>query len=235
VAELPSSAAEVSEIVDRASEDTDLLVFVAQPGQPGVLATQPRPPPTTEAGDILRKVQDAASPPAVLVISEQSPTEVGRALPRTVRVVDGDNVIREGSSQGAPGLLRLTIWTLALLAIGALLGRALFPPPQAVVKRIGSGTRTPPPSVGQDSGDVHVSTPHPAGGDLDFSPFQKHSVEVGAWIPQCPFCGAFRPRAERMDTGGSRYRCGQCAEEWQVPAGETWPTVVIRPRHRRAD
>jgi hypothetical protein len=228
VAGLPSSAAEVSQIVDRASEDTKLLVFVAQPGDPGILGTA--------AEGIQRAVRAAESPKSLLVISEQGPRDVGRGLPPTVRVVDSTGVIQEGGSQGRPGVLRLTTWTLALLATGILIGWALVHQrrPRVVEEPFKTNLPTPPNDRSDNDGTVDIPPP-PTRGSIDLSPFLKPPVEPAAWIPQCPYCGAFRPRAEQMDGGGSHYRCSQCAEAWEVRVGETWPTVIIRPRHRRVD
>jgi hypothetical protein len=251
VADLPSSATAVIEDVQDAGDDIDLIVFVAQPGQPGTTgAGEARRPLVAE--DIWQAVQGAESPPAMLVVSEHSLQDVGNTLPSTVRVVDrGGSEIHDGSSPFGFGLLRLTIWTLALLAMGALLGWALFFRPRPVARHPVTAAPTPldkdrpprtvarpptsQPRLDDEATRLGVGLdahPRPARGDLDLRPFQKRSAAEST--QQCPKCGWFRPQA-RMDGGGSRYRCAHCDEAWQVRAGEAWPTVVIRPRHRRVD
>ncbi len=236
---------QIDEIQKKAAEgDVDLVLFVAPLGRLDTNA------------DLVQEVQKAGPKPVMLVVSQQgAAADVRKKLPSTVRVayLDGENQeIRLESSGVKPGLLRLATWALALLAIGALVGRVLLPrarpagprsvsvgPSLAPERQLRVGAQRPAvvPQVRgvanlgwRPQEDADTSPPR---GVVDLRPFHKAST-VDSWTAQCPYCGAFGPRTWDKD-GDSHYRCVDCEEEWQVRAGEPWPTVVIRPRHRRAD
>jgi hypothetical protein len=195
--------------------------------------------------------QKSGAKPWLLVASRKNAADVQETLKSKsgVRVasLEGDKIQME--SQGVrPGLLLLTAWALALLVIGALFGRILLPraqragprevdvgPPPAPERRPrNSAQRSEVVAPARDRGDLDWPRADtdtiPRGGVIDLRRFHKRST-IDTWTPQCPYCAAFDVQARDRD-GSSHYRCSWCAEEWQVRAGEPWPTVVIRPRHR---
>jgi hypothetical protein len=218
-------------------EDVDLVLFVAKPEQRD-LAVAGQNWAWPGGVDLQQLAQKAGQKPWLLVVSRQKAAEVRKALEPDARVayLDGDEIKME--SWGVrPGLLPWATWAwvLALLVIGAVFGRILLPRARPAGPPDIPRPKPAPPARGQADFDW---PPADAGaisrrGEIDLRPFHKRST-VDSWVPQCPYCAAFDVQAWDRD-GRSHYRCGWCAEEWQVRAGEPWPTVVARPRRGRAD
>jgi hypothetical protein len=214
-------------------DDVDLVLFVAK-AKRNNLAGAGQNWEWPGGVDLQQVAQTAGEKPAwLLVVSRQSAADVRKALAPSARVASlkGDEIKFE--SQGVrPGLLSLVAWALALLVIGALFGRMLLPrtrpagPPDVDVAPPGRDQAY----FGRPEADAGTI---PRRGEIDLRRFRKRST-VDSWVPQCPYCAAFDVHAGDRD-GSSHYRCGWCAEEWQVHAGEPWPTVVVRPRRGRAD
>jgi len=255
VTDLPCNDTEIASTREKAAnKDIDLVLFVAGPGRVVTTAAL-HPCLGIRDMELGQPEADLQKTRAMLVVSQSDAAAVREELRSTAQIADldgKDGEIRLGPSLGRPGLLRLAIWTLALLAIGALFGRVLLPRARSAAPaapaasgagasvgpehRPRASTQLPadlPPADTQGvlwpRGDVKTTPP---GGVLDLRPFHRRST-VESWTPQCPYCGAFGPRATEMDGGDSHYRCARCEETWRVRSGEPWPTVVIRPRYRR--
>jgi hypothetical protein len=228
VTDLPAAprTTDVAGIHDRARKaGVDLLVFVVKPEAVG-------------RRDVLELTQDGDSPRTVLVGSPKD--AVIKGMPSDVRVVD-ENVreVRAASSTSWPGPLTAILWSLALLVTGGIIARGLMPAPAPSPPRTRPAEPAPPPPGGQ--GVVSTWSP-PQPPQAPPAPPTRRPVDLGpflgrkaprAWVPQCPYCGAFGPERTRTDGVGADYACRRCGEAWHLPAGDPWPTVVVRPRHRR--
>lgn len=231
VAELPSNVSNFKNIENMADkEGVDRIVFVNTGG-------------AVQSDDVQGLIRKS---PLAEEVTSKSTGEVIDAMPPQVHVLAGKES-QPGSSAWQPNWLAVTL-SLALLAIGVMLARAVFAPssraarvpgaaaPAPRAQPDGPGWLPPYPDVGRDSGSPRASPRQdaatPVRREIDLRSFHTPRAQSD-WTPQCPHCGAFRPQQTRTDGAGAHYACQHCGETWHVVTGDPWPTVIVRPRHRR--
>jgi hypothetical protein len=264
VADVPEHSPESARVVDEIKlqdilkrardEEPALLIFVAKPDENGDIARR-----AGNAGALVDWLKSVTSPRVALVVSPAGAEEVAKDLSPDARSLDAGFFLAEQRRSPRPGLVPATLWGLALLATGALFARALMAPrtvsgarpaatgstlpltPSVPPDRRWSESSNPPARSGE--GVVVADWPGtsratarsaPQRGEIDLSRFPVRD-ETPGWTPQCPYCGAFHLRKARPDNADAGYRCSSCGEAWHLAEGASWPTVVVNPRHRRAN